>query len=96
MVEDNASEKDNSVMWTTMMIDRSDLFLDEKERLMGQAEVTKGLWQDEVQERFYERFVDKAILSVDQYLDGSDGYIGMGLRDLTTFVNTKISEFNSL
>ena len=83
-------------MWTTMMIDRSGLFLDEKERLMGQAEVTKSLWQDEVQERFYERFVDKAILSVDQYLDGCDGYIGMGLRALTSFVNKKIGEFNAL
>ena len=29
-----------------MMTDRSDIFLDEKERLMGQAEVTKSLWQD--------------------------------------------------
>ena len=73
------------------MIDRSDLFLDEKERLMGQAEVTKSLWQDEVQERFYERFVDKAILSVDHYLDGCDGYIGMGLRELTSFVKKLIS-----
>lgn len=79
-----------------MMIDRSDLFLDEKERLMGQAEVTKGLWQDEVQERFYDRYVDKALLSVDHYLDGFDGYVGMGLRDLTIFVNNKIREFNSL
>ena len=78
------------------MIDRSDLFLDEKERLMGQAEVTKGLWQDEVQERFYEKFVDKAILAVDQYLNFCNEYIGMGLRDLTTFVNNKIVEFNSL
>lgn len=83
-------------MWTIMMIDRSDLFLDEKERLMGQAEVTKGLWQDEVQERFYEKFVDKAILAVDQYLNFCNEYIGMGLRDLTTFVNNKIVEFNSL
>ena len=83
-------------MWTAMMTDRSDIFLDEKERLMGQAEVTKSLWQDEVQERFYERFVDRAILSVVQYLDGCDGYIGMGLRELTAFVNNKIVEFNAL
>ena len=78
------------------MTDYSYSFLEEKDRLVGQAEVTKGLWQDEVQERYYEKYVDPAILSVDHYLDGYQGFVGMGLRDLTAFVNDKIIEFNSL
>ena len=78
------------------MIDRSDIFLEEKERLMGQVEVTKGLWQDEVQERYYDSFVTPALSSIEHYLDGYQGFVGMGLRELTAFVNDKVNEFNSL
>ena len=83
-------------MWTTMMIDHSDAFIEAKERIIGQAEVTKGLWDDQVQKRFYEQFVDPSIQVVDYYLNGHDKYVGMGLIDLTAFVNNKIIEFNAL
>lgn len=79
-----------------MMTDYSGVFIDAKERVLGQAEVTRGLWDDEVQRRFYDQYVDKSILAVDRYLDGHDSYAGKGLRDLTAFVNEKISEFNTL
>lgn len=83
-------------MWTAMMIDHSDAFVDAKDRMLGQAEVTKDLWDDQVQQRFYDQFVNPSIQAVDYYLNGHDKYVGMGLRDLTAFVNNKIIEFNAL
>ena len=84
------------VMWT--MNDYSDIFIDARERMIGQAEVTKGLWQDEVQKRFYEQHVDPAIEAVRVYLTESKQleYVGKGLKELTDFVNEKIAEFNSI
>lgn len=84
------------VMWT--MNDYSDIFIDARERMIGQAEVTKGLWQDEVQKRFYEQHVDPAIEAVRVYLTESKQfeYVGKGLKELTDFVNEKVSEFNSI
>ena len=84
------------IMWT--MNDYSDIFIDARERMIGQAEVTKGLWQDEVQKRFYEQHVDPAIEAVRVYLTESKQfeYVGKGLKELTDFVNEKVSEFNSI
>lgn len=84
------------VMWT--MNDYSDIFIDARERMIGQAEVTKGLWQDEVQERFYKQHVDPAIEAVRVYLTESKQfeYVGKGLKELTDFVNEKVSEFNTV
>ena len=84
------------VMWT--MNDYSDIFIDARERMIGQAEVTKGLWQDEVQKRFYEQHVDPAIEAVRVYLTESKQfeYVSKGLKELTDFVNEKVSEFNSI
>lgn len=83
-------------MWT--LIDYSDIFIDARERMIGQAEVTKELWQDEVQKRFYEQHVDPAIEAVRVYLTESNQfeYIGKGLKELTNFVNEKLAEFNSI
>lgn len=83
-------------MWA--MNDYSDIFIDARERMIGQAEVTKGLWQDEVQKRFYEQHVDPAIEAVRVYLTESKQfeYVGKGLKELTDFVNEKVSEFNSI
>ena len=84
------------IMWT--MNDYSDIFIDARERMIGQAEVTKGLWQDEVQKRFYEQHVDPAIEAVRVYLTESKQfeYVGKGLKELTDFVNEKVSDFNSI
>lgn len=81
-----------------MMTDYSDIFIDARERIIGQAEVTKGLWQDEVQQRFYEQYVEKGIDAVRIYLTESNQfeYVGKGLKELTDFINEKLSEFNSL
>ena len=81
-----------------MMTDYSDIFIDARERIIGQAEVTKGLWQDEVQQRFYEQYVEKGIEAVRIYLTESNQfeYVGKGLKELTDFINEKLSEFNSL
>ena len=81
-----------------MMTDYSDIFIDARERIIGQAEVTKGLWQDEVQQRFYEQYVEKGIEAVRVYLTESNQfeYVGKGLKELTDFVNEKLSEFNTL
>lgn len=83
-------------MWT--MNDYSDIFIDARERIIGQAEVTKGLWQDEVQNRFYEQYVNPSIEAVRIYLTESKQfeYVGKGLKELTDFVNEKVAEFNSI
>lgn len=83
-------------MWT--MADYSDIFIDARERIIGQAEVTKGLWQDEVQNRFYEQYVNPSIEAVRIYLTESKQfeYVGKGLKELTDFVNEKVAEFNSI
>lgn len=83
-------------MWT--MVDYSDIFIDARERIIGQAEVTKGLWQDEVQNRFYEQYVNPSIEAVRIYLTESKQfeYVGKGLKELTDFVNEKVVEFNTI
>ncbi len=80
------------------MTDYSDIFISARERMIGQAEVTKGLWLDEVQLRFYELHVDPSIEAVRVYLTESKQleYVGKGLKELTDFVNEKIAEFNSI
>lgn len=80
------------------MTDYSDIFINERERMIGQAEVTKGLWQDEVQKRFYSNYVDKGIEAVRVFLTESSHaeYTGKGLKPLTEFINQKLCEFNSI
>ena len=80
------------------MVDYSDIFIDARERIIGQAEVTKGLWQDEVQNRFYEQYVNPSIEAVRIYLTESKQfeYVGKGLKELTDFVNEKVVEFNTI
>lgn len=80
------------------MTDYSDIFINERERMIGQAEVTKELWQDEVQRRFYDNYVEKGIEAVRLFLTGSYNaeYTGKGLKALTEFINQKINEFNSI
>lgn len=79
-------------------MDYSDIFIDARERIIGQAEVTKGLWQDEVQNRFYEQYVNPSIEAVRIYLTESKQfeYVGKGLKELTDFVNEKVVEFNTI
>lgn len=67
-------------------------------QLESQFDITADDWKDEVQQRYYNEYVNKYKELIDRYINGSDfgEMSGKGLNDLLIFMNEKMQKMEEI
>lgn len=65
-------------------------------QLEAQCEVTAEDWKDNVQERFYNRYINEYKSCLELYIQGGAGISGKGLNDLLIFLDEQMQKMERL
>ncbi len=64
--------------------------------ISGQADLSAECWKDNVQRRFYERFIEQYFKDMEIYIHGGTQIVSKGLNDLLVFIDEKLGEMERL
>lgn len=78
-----------------MTIDYVPQILELQRGLMATAEKTKSMWQDEVADRYFQKYIECYDKYINDYLQGNE-ITGMGLEDLLNFFEEKAQKMTEL
>ncbi|MCM1177771.1 MAG: hypothetical protein NC308_05960 [Clostridium sp.] len=65
-------------------------------QIEAQCDVTSKDWNDPVQRRFYDTYIDTYQKTFRLYIHGGTGIMGKGLNELLLFIDSKMSEMEKI
>ena len=62
----------------------------------AQCDVTAQDWKDAVQKRYYDNYIDTYKETIELYIHGGSGIVGMGLNELLVFLDEQMQKMERL